>query len=723
MAIFVSNPTSAAVQTLSSDALEPSAVAPEEGFTEELAAAMQPLAGPSDGSAKTPLDMLEEAAKKASDLQILPAEVLKNAVGDANFALTGQVGASNSAAQNAIAGSVLTHAADDLKEDTTALDLANQLQGAELAAANLAAQMSASTANVAAPLASHAGDVSGVLSINATSGAGQDAGQALQAPATGPSLQEGEQVATLASAQQSSALDVEGARSANALAESQSTPVASLATSRPQVTTASELEAPRNLLQEHAASKANAASESQAQQAMSVASNTIKLGGTPLEGAAQQVVNVNQAATPAEATTKLSQTLSSEASSISAQASSDVVAANAAASTVGNASNTPTDSSQAASIKLSSATQMPGAAIAASDNQTVSSDSKVEVQAKQAQESAFNFDAKLAKSDALQNTKVLETPISLGGVAKSNVQLQQAGLSLDGKTLGVPATAGTGAQTGTQTGIQASAQISTNTAAAPEIDAATSTFSNAPSGIQSGRTGETISAAGSLPTANIATSNRLDAAAVSATNSNAAVIAQEAPRAETTQSLEDISSSFVSSLVGGPQRPVTTVMDWISMQSQERPAPVVPHEVRLDAGAVQLEIQKMVKQGGGHVVMELTPPDQSKFTIELKLDERGNALLIVEGVSDSTKTRLEQSAPNLREQFQQMGLELQLDMRQQGQSSSSSTADFWGAQERGSGDNNLASNGTDDSTKILTQREAGANRARETGSNQVYLYA
>jgi hypothetical protein len=305
-------------------------------------------------------------------------------------------------------------------------------------------------------------------------------------------------------------------------------------------------------------------------------------------------------------------------------------------------------------------------------------------------------------------------------VAKSNVQLQQAGLSLDGKTLGVPATAGTG----TQTGIQASAQISTHTAAAaPEIDAATSTFSNAPSGIQSGRTGETTAAAGSLPTANIASSNRLDAAAVSPTNSNAAVIAQEAPRAETTQSLEDISSSFVSSLVGGPQRPVTTVMDWISMQSQERPAPVVPHEVRLDAGAVQLEIQKMVKQGGGHVVMELTPPDQSKFTIELKLDERGNALLIVEGVSDSTKTRLEQSAPNLREQFQQMGLELQLDMRQQGQSSSSSTADFWGSQERGSGDNNLASNGTDDSGKILTQREAGANRARETGSNQVYLYA
>jgi hypothetical protein len=215
----------------------------------------------------------------------------------------------------------------------------------------------------------------------------------------------------------------------------------------------------------------------------------------------------------------------------------------------------------------------------------------------------------------------------------------------------------------------------------------------------------------------------LDSVALAAANPNSAVIAQEAPQAETTQSLEDISSTFVSSLVGGPQRPVTTVMDWISMQSQERPAPLVPHEVRLDAGAVQLEIQKMVKQGGGHVVMELTPPDQSKFTIELKLDERGNALLIVEGVSDSTKTRLEQSAPQLREQFQQMGLELQLDMRQQGQSASSNAANFADAQERGSGDNNLASNGAGDTPKVLTQREAGANRARETGSNQVYLYA
>jgi len=206
-------------------------------------------------------------------------------------------------------------------------------------------------------------------------------------------------------------------------------------------------------------------------------------------------------------------------------------------------------------------------------------------------------------------------------------------------------------------------------------------------------------------------------------HANAIFTAQEEASSVAAKSFDELSSTFVSSLVGGPQRPMTTVMDWVSMKSQELPSPVVPHEVRLDSGAVQMEIQKMVRQGGGHVVMELTPPDQSKFTIELKLDERGNALLIVEGVSDSTKTRLEQSAPQLREQFQQMGLELQLDMRQQGQSASSNSANFADAQERGSGDNNLANNGAGDTPKVLTPREAGANRARETGSNQVYLYA
>ena len=721
MAIFVSNPPSAAVPTISSEALDPSALAPEEGFTEELAAAMQPSAVPTDAPANILLDKLEDAGKKASDLQILPAEVLLNAVGDANFALAGQVGAANSTAQNLVSGKVLTDAAESLEEDTTTLDLANPLQGAELAAANLAAQMSASVANVPVPLASNSAEVSAALSINAAAGVGQAAAQASQAPVAGPSLQEGEQVTSatnLAAQQNTPALGAESTTSAYVSTDKQTASMASVATAQAALKSV-QSDATGNVTTDNAVSAVDAP----VQQAVAAAvSNNVKPDGVQADAVVQQAAIVNQASPQANAKVAVdpSSTLKPEASSVTANVAGPQ-STSLAASAVANASDakiTRTDSTQAAAIAASNSTPSIGLTNVVSEKTAASADTEVQAQAAQGEESAFNFDAKLSKSDALQNPKALETPVSLAGVAKTNAQVQQASLTSKGVELGVQAAAAAGTQISTNANTNATAVAST-----PEIDSDATTFSNVQSGMIAGRTGETFSAAAGSPAASTAPANRLDAAALNAANPNSAVMAQEAPRAETTQSLEDISSSFVSSLVGGPQRPVTTVMDWISMQSQERPAPLVPHEVRLDAGAVQMEIQKMVKQGGGHVVMELTPPDQSKFTIELKLDERGNALLIVEGVSDSTKTRLEQSAPQLREQFQQMGLELQLDMRQQGQSASSNAANFADAQERGSGDNNLASNSAGDTPKILTQREAGANRARETGSNQVYLYA
>jgi hypothetical protein len=94
------------------------------------------------------------------------------------------------------------------------------------------------------------------------------------------------------------------------------------------------------------------------------------------------------------------------------------------------------------------------------------------------------------------------------------------------------------------------------------------------------------------------------------------------------------------------------------------PAPMAPHEVRLDAGQVQVEVVRLVKQGGGQVVMELTPPDESKFKIDLTISQQGVARLVVDGASDSTRLRLEQTVSGLQDQFQQMGLQLQLDMRQ-----------------------------------------------------------
>jgi hypothetical protein len=213
----------------------------------------------------------------------------------------------------------------------------------------------------------------------------------------------------------------------------------------------------------------------------------------------------------------------------------------------------------------------------------------------------------------------------------------------------------------------------------------------------------------------LSASNLISQQVVSETTSNTLVRNETVQLAN--QSFSEVSSTFVNSLVGGPQRPIATVMDWVALKPQEPPRPVMPHELRLDAGAVQVEIQRMVKQGGGHVVMELTPPDQSKFTIELKLDDKGGAYLKVEGVSDSTKTRLEQSAPQLQEQFQQMGLNLQLDMRQNRDSSSSSTSE-WVANESSASNNLQAQEASPQDTRTLA-----AERARKNNGGQVYLYA
>ena len=102
---------------------------------------------------------------------------------------------------------------------------------------------------------------------------------------------------------------------------------------------------------------------------------------------------------------------------------------------------------------------------------------------------------------------------------------------------------------------------------------------------------------------------------------------------------------------------------------------MAPQQVRLDAGQVQVEVVRLVKQGGGQVVMELTPPDESKFKIDLSISQQGVARLVVDGASESTRLRLEQTVSGLQDQFQQMGLQLQLDMRQSHQQESRAQAE------------------------------------------------
>ena len=713
MAIFVTNPTSSAIPTVSTDAQDPSSGAADAGFTEELAAAMQPSEAVAQPAANGPSDKHDTADNKLTDLQILPAEVLFNAVGDANFALAGQAGASNSVAQNASTALASSDATETSQpaEDATGPNLLQQLQGQELAAANLAAQMSASAANLSGPVTNKAAEVSTTASIDAKSSIAQEAVSGLQTLVTS--------ITPLAPASNTPSVSTESFNLVNA----------TQLQLRQQAEDNSALDSQVTV---NGASQATPAltSATQAQLSNTVAVTNPSATAAQVQGYGSQQENLTNQPNAAQPSSVQTHATAQAASAVTNDVAVEEVAASIAEGSASTSSNLTdsrsiqTDAMPSVSLDKASPTSSLVSANSVTLNTSIAADTKVEVRAVQGQESAFNFDAKLSKSDASHIASSKENSTSLPGFAKALEDGQSPSLATKAVELGAPTNAVSDPQNLTGPKVRANVSMpGAGIATTPEIETYGTTFSPAQAGGKTVQSSEASIATANSPAASTASTSRLDSTALANANASSAVAAQEAPRAEIPQSLEDISSSFVSSLVGGPQRPVNTVMDWISMQSQERPAPLVPHEVRLDAGSVQSEIQKMVKQGGGHVVMELTPPDQSKFTIELKLDDRGGALLIVDGVSDSTKTRLEQSAPQLREQFQQMGLELQLDMRQQGQSASSNAPDFSGTQDRSSAANNLASKASGDTPKLLTPREAGALRARETGANQVFLYA
>jgi len=649
MAIFVSNPTSAAPPPLIADGQDPTALESVEGFTEELAAAMLPAGGAPNVAPKSSVGGAEDPDKKASDLQILPAEVLKNAVGDANFALAAQGNAlaSDKAAAAAVAATAAkaSNESEPPLDDASPLDVANDLQAAELAAANLAAQMSAAAVPLvqAAPVAP-TGQANAALDAVA-----QSVGASSTAPSTVPLLD-------------ASQINASNAAGQEAIQAAQATSVTEVTTRLMPASAASQTietfssvgALPVGIQPSKENTPLAAASTANATAVVVAAANAVSAPATaPVAASVATPVSVPESA-PVTLTLNAAPTVQqSSAAQVAAAQSTNTQANSVSSDLLTTAQPMATGTASATSTTTTTAAT---AAVITSSNAKASEPVL--------EESAFKFDAKLSKSETI-NQAESDSPKSAPSLA------------------------------------QASTAIS-------------STMGRNRSEALSESVGAMASPSDSLPLRASPLNSQSDVRAAMGAPEEASPVA--------TQSLEDLSSSFVSSLVGGPQRPVNTVMDWISTRSQERPAPVLPHEVRLDAGAVQLEIQKMVKQGGGHVVMELTPPDQSKFTIELKLDERGGALLVVDGVSDSTRTRLEQSAPQLREQFQQMGLELQLDMRQQNQSASSSASDFSNSQNR-EDRSGLAFGSSADAPKALSPRELGANRARETGANQVYLYA
>ena len=833
MAILVSNPSTVQFTGAPAEPQDPAANPLDTGFTEELANAMQPSDQKNEGGAAGEKPASPLVDTKLNGLQILPADVLLNAVGEANFAFVAQ-GAQ--ALQDAATSQILIEGVTE----TPLLETLDATQAAEMAAAALAAQMATQVAGVEAqaPLSSAAN------SLNAVGAVGEvQAATVLQASvvlsgntalpdATLPTAQTTQNLMLPESSLQAGAategLAPTGSNSAqnlNQLNQGAQAEVTQLTDSKPVAIDASTLvavvqtAAPTQITSSSATQEKSALGQAQPVEISGVSNQASgsMLSNGQLSAEAVQVESSSTLLAPAESVLAKPQALISEGGNVVANSSSasiSTVALNSEASAYAGPKSDvarPGDVGSAnpaqagIAIQLIETTQLPANGISGAtpqeniqfnpqgsddlsglQTQALQSDLKGQpmpmAEAALNQETSFKFDAKLGASlpnEALAQKAKLLTPVSLGGVEGATVPVSlSAPAPINGTVVQNQVVVSTDAVVvskvqsfadGNEVVLESEVQTTTITSTVgqagltPVIQKSAATSSkiqtiNSTEGLVASRQANTesevtsndeilaemaeelaVKPLGSVATASGASASRLSQSSSDSASANeadpqnglaAAVLSTQQVAAENAQSsaaqtesvqpaakgFSDVSSTFVSTLVGGPQRPITTVMDWVALKPQEPPRPVMPHELRLDAGAVQVEIQRMVKQGGGHVVMELTPPDQSKFTIELKLDDKGGAYLRVEGVSDSTKTRLEQSAPQLQEQFQEMGLNLQLDMRQNRDSSSSAASEWLGNEAE-------STNGQPQEATPQATRAVAAERARKNNGGQVYLYA
>ncbi len=120
----------------------------------------------------------------------------------------------------------------------------------------------------------------------------------------------------------------------------------------------------------------------------------------------------------------------------------------------------------------------------------------------------------------------------------------------------------------------------------------------------------------------------------------------------------------------------------------------------LASGPLNVEVLKLTRQGGGRAVLEVTPPNEGPIRLDLKLDGAGRATLLVDGLSEAMKSRLEGSAHFLRQDMAQMGLALNLEMRERQESNAFANAMAFsqgqggGAGGAGRGDPTKAKSGT-----------------------------
>ncbi|MFZ9070498.1 MAG: hypothetical protein ACO2Z7_04440 [Burkholderiaceae bacterium] len=144
----------------------------------------------------------------------------------------------------------------------------------------------------------------------------------------------------------------------------------------------------------------------------------------------------------------------------------------------------------------------------------------------------------------------------------------------------------------------------------------------------------------------------------------------------------------------------------------------------LGSGPINMEVLKLTGAGGGRAVIEVTPPNQGPIRLDLQLDGNGKANLLVDGLTDSMKARLESSAGFLRQDMAGMGLTLNLELRERndGQAAMQFSQQFSGSNQSGGSGSSRADNGQGVATVGMTA-PAGRGQSSTSTDNGVNLYA
>jgi len=162
---------------------------------------------------------------------------------------------------------------------------------------------------------------------------------------------------------------------------------------------------------------------------------------------------------------------------------------------------------------------------------------------------------------------------------------------------------------------------------------------------------------------------RIDNARIAGLNNEKSAVVSELAANEVMQpEIKDIAQASTGNMTNGisdsGSRTITSPFSQeLRLAQSSQTLKLEPQQASLATGPLHVEVMRVLKEGGGRVIMEVTPPDQGAIQLDLRLDGNGKAYLIVEGASDSTKARLEQGGSQLKEQLEQMGLSLSLDMR------------------------------------------------------------